>query len=78
MFTLGQNWAELKQDYCVGVFPSVSIFLREKMGENYKYSEKKVMVAKVKNSKYRGEAGYISSSLLLLFLKPNNACIPNC
>lgn len=41
MFTLGQNWAELKQDYCVEVFPSVSIFLREKMGENYKYSEKK-------------------------------------
>lgn len=77
MFTLDQNWAELKQDYCIEVFPSVSIFLREKMGENYKYSEKKTMLAKVRNSKYRGEAGHISSSLLLLFLKPNNASIPN-
>ena len=56
------------------------------MAENYKYTEKKTMVAKVRNCKCRGRLDIsVQSSPLLLFffnrlccfLKPYNITIPN-
>ena len=47
---------------------SQSLYLKGEMAENYKYTEKKTMVAKVRNCKCRGRLDIsVQSSPLLLF-----------
>ena len=68
MFALGQNWAELKQDYYAEVFPSVSIFKGRKWCKTTSILRIKAMVAKVRNSKCKERPGLSGQALpLLLF-----------